>query len=608
MNIEFEKIEVQNFKSIGELVTFNYKDFKGLNFVYGKNLDVPNSKNGTGKSNLMCDALVFALFGKTLKNTNNKYIPNRLVSDKLKPYVRLYFKSNGQTYSIETYGRVVGGVMSTIGMELLKLNDDYSIIEDLTQSSVNKTKQYIQENLLGCTFNIFKSSVIISSGDFINFYEGMNKDQKRKYIENIFNLDCFGEMFKLIKADINDTKKEIISSKNEILKYADSLSDLTQKFKEYDEKMMSERENLKNKIVLKYKDLKKLEEKLNTYNIEDDTILKKKKQQITDEIDELLNKKNKLDKINIRKDAEISNINKMIKELQKISEGLCENCVKIMNDRYDYSNKQNEIIEAQKIIEENEKLILEFKEQIKLKTESLNEIKVKIENNRSVKNEYDKVLISVNYTKKEILNLKNEYDKSKLDTINPFEELINKTKTNLKDLKYRLLEFNKNVLHLELLRDACSETGVKRFIIKDIIKLLNSLIQKYLNEIGCDFLVYFDEAMDFTFLTQSGECEFSNFSAGEKQRIQISTMLAFRDLILNGKLHSNIFAIDEMLDMNVDSVCIENVMKILKRKSIDSNQNIFIISHRSELAEDETMWNNIIKVTKEHGQSTYEVK
>ena len=213
MNIEFEKIEIQNFKSIGELVTFNYKDFKGLNFIYGKNLDVPNSKNGSGKSNLGVDAIFFALFGKTLKNTNNRYIPNRLMSDKLKPYVKLYFRSNGQLYSVESYGRVVSGQMNTIGMELLKLNDDYEIIEDLTQSSVNKTKQYIQENLLGCTFNIFKSSVVISSSDFINFYEGMNKDQKRKYIENIFNLDCFGEMFRLIKLDINDTKNDINNKK-----------------------------------------------------------------------------------------------------------------------------------------------------------------------------------------------------------------------------------------------------------------------------------------------------------------------------------------------------------------------------------------------------------
>lgn len=608
MNIEFEKIEIQNFKSIGELVTFNYKDFKGLNFIYGKNLDVPNSKNGSGKSNLGVDAIFFALFGKTLKNTNNRYIPNRLMSDKLKPYVKLYFRSNGQLYSVESYGRVVSGQMNTIGMELLKLNDDYEIIEDLTQSSVNKTKQYIQENLLGCTFNIFKSSVVISSSDFINFYEGMNKDQKRKYIENIFNLDCFGEMFRLIKLDINDTKKEIISSKNEILKYADSLEDLNKKFKEFDEKISTERENLKNKILIKYKDLKALEERLCKINYEDDSALKAEKNKISNDIDNLTSEKNKLDKINIRKDSEIASINKMMNELQKISEGLCSKCVKVMNDRYDYTNKQNEILNAQAIIDKNEKIIENLKEQINEKSKILRDIRIKIDNNQKIKSEYDKLNISINYAKKEILNLKVQYDDSKLNTKNPFDELIVKTKKTLKEIKNRLLEFNKNILHLELLRDACSENGVKRFIIKDIIKLLNSLIQKYLNEIGCDFLVYFDEAMDFTFLTQSGECEFSNFSAGEKQRIQISTMLAFRDLILNGKLHSNIFVIDEMLDMNVDSICIENVMKILKRKSIDSNQNIFIISHRSELAEDETMWNNIIKVTKEHGQSTYEVK
>ena len=103
MNIEFEKIEVQNFKSIGEMISFDYREFKGLNFVYGKNLDMPNAKNGSGKTNLLIDALMFALFGKTLKNTNNKYIPNRFVSEKLKPYAKLYFRSNGQLYSSETY-------------------------------------------------------------------------------------------------------------------------------------------------------------------------------------------------------------------------------------------------------------------------------------------------------------------------------------------------------------------------------------------------------------------------------------------------------------------------------------------------------------------------
>jgi DNA repair exonuclease SbcCD ATPase subunit len=74
MNIEFEKIEVQNFKSIGEMISFDYREFKGLNFVYGKNLDMPNAKNGSGKTNLLIDALMFALFGKTLKKEANEAI------------------------------------------------------------------------------------------------------------------------------------------------------------------------------------------------------------------------------------------------------------------------------------------------------------------------------------------------------------------------------------------------------------------------------------------------------------------------------------------------------------------------------------------------------
>jgi len=49
MNIEFIKMEMQNFKSIGEKITLDYTQFKGLNFVFGKNMDVQNAKNGSGK-------------------------------------------------------------------------------------------------------------------------------------------------------------------------------------------------------------------------------------------------------------------------------------------------------------------------------------------------------------------------------------------------------------------------------------------------------------------------------------------------------------------------------------------------------------------------------
>ena len=104
----------------------------------------------------------------------------------------------------------------------------------------------------------------------------------------------------------------------------------------------------------------------------------------------------------------------------------------------------------------------------------------------------------------------------------------------------------------------------------------------------------------------TGECEYTNFSAGERQRIQIATIFAFRDLILNGKISANIFIIDEFLDSAIDSICIKNVLEILYKKTLEQRQNIFIISHRQETTENH-IFNNVIEVVKENGKSTLKI-
>jgi hypothetical protein len=264
----------------------------------------------------------------------------------------------------------------------------------------------------------------------------------------------------------------------------------------------------------------------------------------------------------------------------------------------------NDVVFAQGIV----KLIDDLNNKLEIENHKLDEINSQIEINNINKTKKYKIETNINVLLNEINNLKSSFDEINNNSENPFASLLQNNKQALISLKERLIIYNKNLKHLEVLKDVCSETGVKKFIIKDIVKLLNSLIQKYLNEIGGEFIVYFDETFDFKFLTSTGECEFSNFSAGERQRIQIATILAFRDIILSSKISANIFVIDELLDANVDTICIENVMTILKRKSIELNQNVFIISHRSELADNESIWDNIIKVTKDQGQSTYQIK
>ena len=607
MNLEFMRIEVQNFKSIGEKVELDFQSLKGLNFVYGKNLDVQNAKNGSGKSTLMVDALSFALFGRTLKNTSNKYIPNRSVSDRLKPSVKLTLRSDGQLYSCEAYGRIVAKVMGNVGMELLRLNEDGSVAEDLTQSTVAKTKQYIQDNILGCTFNVFKSSVIMASADFMNFYEGMNRDQKRKYVESIFSLDCFGEMFSMVKADLNDTKREVTAAKNQLISLSERIDSLKAKSAGYLEDRNARLQELKGRLAGKKAEIIRLKGSLDGAEPDGVGGLKAEKARMEAELAALQRRRGDIEKAMVRLESAVAHNGRMIGQTIGMMEGLCEKCAEFVKGKYGYAKYESENARHKADLGRLSAALSAVDVKATALKEGISATDAAIDRGIAERMRRDRVQTLLKCAVGELAELKRKREEYESGDGTPFAGILAEAERESEGVSRRLSGFLGNIRHFEVLRDATSENGVKRSIMKDIVKLLNSLIQKYLNEIGCEFIVYFDETFDFRFITTTGECEFSSFSAGEKQRIQIATLLAFRDLILSGKVSSNVFIIDELLDANVDTACIENVMGILKRKASETGQSVFIISHRSELADNMGFWNSIIKVTKENQQSRYEV-
>lgn len=70
--MEFKKIKAQNFLCFGEKgIEIDFQQYNSIVVITGKNNDIKdaefNSSNGSGKSSIM-DALLYGLFGKTLKN------------------------------------------------------------------------------------------------------------------------------------------------------------------------------------------------------------------------------------------------------------------------------------------------------------------------------------------------------------------------------------------------------------------------------------------------------------------------------------------------------------------------------------------------------------
>ena len=162
--------------------------------------------------------------------------------------------------------------------------------------------------------------------------------------------------------------------------------------------------------------------------------------------------------------------------------------------------------------------------------------------------------------------------------------------------KYNYMKMSENIV---------SQDTLKKFIIKDLVSLLNSKIKYYLMKLGAKYTCVFNEDMDYTFITPDGggETEYATFSAGERMRLSIASSFAFRDFMgSRNSFTSNILILDEFIDSAIDTLAVTNILQILQEFSRINNQHILIISHRKEI--DNSIFDNIIMVEKRQNIST----
>jgi hypothetical protein len=135
---------------------------------------------------------------------------------------------------------------------------------------------------------------------------------------------------------------------------------------------------------------------------------------------------------------------------------------------------------------------------------------------------------------------------------------------------------------MEIATVLLKDSGIKRKIIRKYIPALNKIINKYL--ISMDFFAQFTLNEDFNEIIKSrhrDEFSYDNFSEGEKLRIDLSLLLAWRDIArMKNCANTNLLILDEVFDSSLDAVGTEEVIKILQ--SMGSSNNIFVISHKSD--------------------------
>jgi len=548
--IKFEKVRFKNFGSFGNAMSEIVLDKNNTTLICGN--------NGSGKSFAFLDSITFALFGKPFRKINIPQLANSI-------------NQKGCLVEIE-FSRGSDKFMVRRGINP-RIFEIYRNSELIDQDAKSLDYQELLENqILKMNYKTFTQVVILGSSSFVPFMQ-LSAADRRSVIENILDINIFSTMNVVLKG--------------KILSLKESIKDLNTKI-----------EIERNKINVQKSYIATLEKKNNEdytdkQNIIDE--LEKKKTDLScsllvdifpndeDIASAVVNLKNQNDKIK-RLNANISSctsnkkiIQNQIKFFQEnqtcptcsqsISEGMKRE--KILMNNLEISNLDqsidlinNQILDLEQLIDQLEVALENSKEKNSHRKATLKEIDNYLKEIQRVKSSMSKSILVHNIAE----------EQAKLNQlIGGLEILEEEKKIHSDDLLY-------NELAGELLRDS----GVKGKIIKYYLPHMNKFINKFLSSM--DFFVQFHMDEEFNEHIKSrhrDEFSYMNFSEGEKMRIDLALLLAWREIArLKNSVNCNLLILDEVFDSSLDSVGMDELMKLLR--VVSDKANVYVISHKAD--------------------------
>ena len=576
--INFNSIKISNFLSIGkEPIAINFKT--GLNIITGVNRDKEDRRNGVGKSTI-ADAIHFAIFGETIREVSKDFIVNSV--NKKNTYVEVHFSIN-ENNKTNNY-RIIRKLKPT--KCYLYAND-----VDVTESTIPNTSKKIK-NILSCSPEVFQNCVIMSLNTTLPFM-AQKKVEKRKFIEGILNLEIFSDMLLRARSEYNDVQKKY----EHITKDFDHATNIFKLLNDQKEKIVTNIIERKDKINDRIKIInEEIEQnKIKIKKINKD-LYNKSKEKLKFIKNKLTDIQNQLDSISNKITQHQTEIKFYKKQTSSIgTEGdSCPVCLRqITSEDRDHilqeKNKiKKDIDNCEQDIEsllQQQKNIFNLKENNITAESQLNEY---ISTIKTVHNNNRLTTVHINSLKNDRGENESELQElTKRETSLEIKELNNKLKVKAKEVEE--LEEVSNNIHsdleiLEVVKYILSEEGVKSFIVKKILDILNTRLLYYLQKMDANCICRFNEYFEEEIVNEKNEqCSYFNFSGAERKNIDLAILFTFIDMRrLQGDVAYNLLMFDELLDSSLDEKGVELVLNIINERVDKHHESIYVISHRKE--------------------------
>lgn len=546
--ITFEKLSYKNFLSTGDKETVIDLNRSSATLVVGA--------NGAGKSTML-DALSFALFGKPHRNINKPQLVNSINGKQCE--VEVTFKVGSNRYR----------VFRSIKPNRFHIYQNNKLLNE--ESHSRDYQKVLESNILKLNHKSFHQVVVLGSSSFIPFMQ-LPAAQRRGVIEDLLDIGIFTKMNNLTKERYSKLKNELAQTSNNI--------------NIINEKILLQEKHIRELKDIDLKQSLKNEKKIEELKAEVALLIARNKE-LQDQFDaEWPDLCKTIDGLNLKiRDisTEKTTHNHEIKSLVKQdkffeSNDCCPTCDQTLTE--DFKNiKRKEITSRASVIKETI---------TKLEDEDFS-LRKSLDSANTSKSSLDKIRTdirmnegTIHHCESQIHSLQSSEEVKSIDTTQAEQEL-EENKNELTELNNTMQSQTHVRSYIEAIFELLKDTGIKTKIIKEYLPVMNKLINQYLQVL--DFFVSFtlDDSFNETIRSRHrDDFSYSSFSEGEKQRIDLALLFAWRQIAkMKNSANTNLLILDETFDSSLDSDGVDNLIKILYTLREDSN--VFIISHKQDL-------------------------
>jgi DNA repair exonuclease SbcCD ATPase subunit len=565
--------------SVGNVTQGLRMNQHGLTLVLGNNLDLggDGARNGVGKTT-MVNALSYAIYGNALTNIRKENLINKTNAKGM--LVTVEFEKNGANYRIER-GRKPNLLRFIV--------DDQEVNESGTDEGAgeNRVTQEAIERIVGMSSEMFKHLVALNT--YTQPFLSLKSNDQRNIIEELLGItqlsekaEILREFIKKSKDDIKDEEARIKALQESNIRVQSSIDDLERRSRIWAAKKEGDVAALLGAISeLENTDI---EAELEAHRAV--ALYKENENRL-----KLANKELATRQSNVKKLQDALGFAQ--KSLASIQEHQCPSCGQDVHD-----DKHDQMItDAQAAVDLTVNALREEHSYLAQADMAVRSIGVLGDR---PKTKYQDVADAAAH-KNNLENIRKQIE-TKAQEEDPYQEQIEAMRNTALALVSwddinqvsKLLEHQEFLLKLLTSKDSF----VRKRIIEQNLAYLNHRLGYYLDKLQLPHTVTFksDLEVDISQLGQS--FDFDNLSRGERNRLILALSWSFRDVYESFTEPMNLMFIDELVDSGMDSVGIEHSMSVLKSMGREMNRNIFLISHRDELA---SRVNNVLMVVKENG-------